>query len=95
MTHSEVHLGVRNVLRASPFRKFVVVVESVEDDNGGVVVEWRIAITDATPMMYFRGRNPYELLAEVRSTVDALRKTEPAPADLESIGVPPTPRRVG
>lgn len=94
MTHSEVHLAVRNTLRATPFRAFVIVVESVEVESGGVMVEWRIAITGADPVLHFRGRNPYDLLAELRSTLTALRNTEPAPAELLAVGHPPAPRDV-
>lgn len=94
MTHSEVHLAVRNTLRATPFRAFVIVVESVEVESGGVMVEWRIAITGADPIIHLRGRNPYDLLAELRAIMNALRNTDPAPPELDAVGHPPAPRDV-
>jgi hypothetical protein len=92
MTHSELHLEVRRALRETPYRGFVIVAESVETEMGDVFVEWRIAVTSATPILGFRGHNPHGVLAELRATVIALRRTEPAPPALEEIGEPLAPK---
>ncbi len=90
MTHSEVHLAVRNMLAGTTYRGFVVVVESVEVEPGDVMVEWRIAVTGVDPILHFRGRNPNDVLAELRGVLDARRRTDPREAALDAIGEPPS-----
>ncbi len=90
MTHSEVHLAVRRMLAGTTYRGFLVVVESLELEGEGVMVEWRIAVTSADPILHFRGRNPYDVLAELRGVLDARRRTDPPEAALDAIGEPPS-----
>jgi hypothetical protein len=92
MTQSQLHAEIRHALTGTNYRSFMVVVESLEAMDGGLYVEWRVTLFDASGKVahHFRGRYPDELLAELRATLRALRATEPS--ELEIIGGPPTPR---
>lgn len=95
MTHSQLHLGVRHALRGSPYRSFCVVAESVEVEDGGVLVEWRIGVlaSEGGSGLHLRGRNPTDMLAELRQKLEAHRETEaPPPPELEAVGAPISPR---
>jgi len=93
MTHAELHLAVREALRGSTYRGFLVCVESAELHPGRIEVEYRISISgEGGP--YLRGRDPFQLLARLRAHLESeatarAAKEPPLPAELAAIGAPP------
>jgi hypothetical protein len=95
MKFVDVHLAVREALRGSPYSQFLITVQSLEQHPGRVEVEWRICISDANPLLYYRGREPGALLEMVREHVRGIARaraaTDPPPPDaLELVGTPPS-----
>jgi len=89
MTHSQCHAEIRQALAGTLYRSFLVTVESLESMSGDLFVEWRVCIFDGggNAKLHFRGRNPNEILDEVRATVKALAAP---PSELEALGAPPS-----
>jgi hypothetical protein len=94
MTFTQIHVAVREALRGSPYSQFLVTVQSAEQHPGRIEVEWRICISDATPTLFYKGRDALALLEMVREHVRGLAReraeTDPPPPDeLTAIGPVP------
>lgn len=91
MTFAELHLAVRETLRGTALNTFLVGVESVEDSPGRVDVEWRIYVPrEPTEALYFKGRDPFRLLAALRLKLREVHPPEPVPSALTEVGESPS-----
>jgi hypothetical protein len=92
MTHSDLHMAVRLLLRGTPYASFLVSVHSAEAHPGRVAVEYVVTITglDRT----FKSGDPKRLLTWVRQAVKAIEVDDAPPAVLLGIGAAPRLRRV-
>jgi hypothetical protein len=92
MTHSELHMAIRTLLRGTPFAGFVVTVQSVERHPNRIAVEY-IAQIDGISRAY-RSADPARLLMWVRQAIKEVQFDQAPPAVLRAIGSAPRLRRV-
>lgn len=91
MTHSDLHMAVRLILRGTPYVAFHVGVTSTELHPARVAIEYLIFIPGIERQ--FRSADPKRILSWVRAAVKA-EVDEAPPAALLAIGSPPRLRRV-
>lgn len=93
MTHSDLHVAVRTLLRGTPHQSFQIMVVSSEQHPGRLAIEYVVNIGGIGRQ--FRSGDPKRLLAWVRSAIKVqVEIDEEPPALLRSIGAAPRLRRV-
>jgi hypothetical protein len=92
MTHSDLHMAVRTLLRGTPYAGFLVSVHSSEQHPNRVAVEYVITIHGLDRS--FKSADPKRLLTWVRQAVKSIEVDEAPPALLRSIGMAPRLRRI-
>lgn len=92
MTHSDLHMAVRTILRGTAYQGFTVHVQSVERHPNRVSVEYYVHVDGID--RGFRSADPKRLLVWVRSAVKNVEVDEAPPAVLRAIGSAPRLRRV-
>lgn len=92
MTHSELHMAVRTLLRGTPFVGFSICVNSVEHHPNRIAVEYAIHIEGLGRA--FRSADPKRLLVWVRQAIKDVEFDNAPPAVLRQIGSAPRLRRV-
>lgn len=93
MTHADLHMAVRILLRGTPLTSFRVGVNSTEYHAGRVLVEYSIHITGIDRC--FRSAEPKRLLAWVRQAIKVHGIIdEEMPTVLASVGSVTRLRRV-
>jgi hypothetical protein len=74
MTHAQVHVAVRGLLRGTTLDSFMVTTNSWEHDDHTVAVEWSVCVhRGANPVLYFRAREPERLVEYVRAALEERR----------------------
>lgn len=92
MTHSDIHMAVRLLLRRTRYQSFQVGISSSEHHVGRVLVEYEVYINGIDRR--FRSADPKRLLAWVRDAIKVSEVDEEPPPALIAIGGPPRLRSV-